>query len=66
MRRVNGRSSRKVFEAFSYLKKRNWGRHFGARGYFCVTAGELTKGMIKEYLAHHFERDPNDKFDIDP
>ncbi|RPH41219.1 MAG: IS200/IS605 family transposase, partial [Desulfobulbaceae bacterium] len=38
---------------------------FWARGYFCVTSGELTKEMIQEYLAHHFEKDPNDRFDIE-
>ncbi|WP_425429884.1 transposase [Cognaticolwellia beringensis] len=32
------------------------GEHFWARGYFCVTEGELTTEMIKEYLEHHFER----------
>lgn len=37
-----------------------------ARGYFCVTAGELTKEMIEEYLSHHFEPKPHDGFDIDP
>ena len=65
MRRVKGRTSSKIFEEFPHVKKRYWGRHFWARGYFCVTAGELTKKMIKEYLAHHFERDPNDGFDIE-
>ena len=65
MRRIKGRSSRKIFEEFPHIKKRYWGRHFWARGYFCVTAGELTKKMIKEYLAHHFELDPNDGFDIE-
>lgn len=66
MRRIKGRTSRKIFEEFPHIKKRYWGRHFWARGYFCVTAGELTKQMIADYLAHHFERDPNDSFDIDP
>ena len=48
MRRVKGRSSSKLFEEFPQLKKRYLGRHFWARGYFCVTAGELTKEMIME------------------
>jgi len=65
MRRVKGRTSRKIFEEFPHVKKRYWGRHFWARGYFCVTAGEMTKKMIKEYLAHHFERDHDDGFDIE-
>jgi putative transposase len=65
MRRVKGRSARKLFEEFPTLKKRYWGQHFWARGYFCVTAGELTKEMIKEYLAHHFERKKDDNFDVE-
>ena len=65
MRRIKGRSSIKILEEFPHLKKRYWGRHFWARGYFCVTAGELTKEMIREYLEHHFERDPNDHFDVE-
>jgi putative transposase len=60
MRRVKGRSAIKIFEEFPVVKKKYWGRHFWARGCFCVTAGELTKEMIQDYLAHHFERDPND------
>ena len=65
MRRLKGRSSTKVLQEFPHLKKRYWGRHFWARGYFCVTAGELTKEMIVEYLSHHFERSSNDNFDIE-
>ena len=62
MRRIKGRSSAKLFESFPELKKRYWGRHFWARGYFCVTSGELTEEMIKEYLEHHFEPKGDDNF----
>ncbi len=55
MRRIKGRSSARLFESFPDLQKRYWGRHFWARGYFCVTSGEVTNSMIKEYLDHHFE-----------
>lgn len=65
MRRVKGRTSAKLFEEFPHLKKRYWGRHFWARGYFGVSAGELTKEMIKEYLEHHFEPKPTDGFDVE-
>lgn len=34
MRRVKGRTSSKIFEEFPMVKKRYWGRHFWARGYF--------------------------------
>ena len=62
MRRIKGRTSSKLFEEFPMLKKRYWGRHFWTRGYFCATVGEMTEEMIKEYLEHHFEPNPNDDF----
>lgn len=65
MRRIKGRTSSKLFEEFPHLRKRYWGRHFWARGYFCVTAGELTKQMIEEYLEHHFESKENPNFEIE-
>jgi len=66
MRRIKGRSSAKLFQEFPHIKKRYWGRHFWARGYFCVTAGDLTKEMIDEYLSHHFEEKENPNFEIEP
>ena len=62
MRRVKGRSAKKLFEEFPVLKKRYWGKHFWARGYFCVTVGQITEEMIANYLEHHFESNPNDNF----
>jgi putative transposase len=62
MRRSQGRSSSTLFEEFPLLKKRYWGRHFWARGYFCATVGQMTEEMIKEYLEHHFEPNPSDNF----
>ena len=47
MRRIKGRTSSKLFEEFSHLKKRYWGRHFWARGYFCATVGQMTEEMIE-------------------
>lgn len=37
MRRIKGRTSSKLFEEYSHLKKRYWGRYFWAGGYFCAT-----------------------------
>jgi len=62
MRRIKGRTSSKLFEEFPMLKKRYWGRHFWARGYFCVTSGQVTDEMIKNYLEHHFEPKGDDNF----
>jgi len=62
MRRIKGRSANKLFEEFPHIKKRYWGRHFWARGYFCVTSGQVTEDIIKSYLDHHFESNPDDNF----
>ena len=55
MRRIKGRSTRKLFEYFPELKKRYRGQYLWARGYFCVTSGEVIEEMIKNYIEHHFE-----------
>ncbi|ETW91950.1 MAG: transposase IS200 [Candidatus Entotheonella gemina] len=62
MKRIKGRTSSKLFESFPDLRKRYWGRHFWARGFFCVTSGEVTESMIKSYLEHHFEPNSEDNF----
>ena len=66
MRRIKGRTSSKLFEEYSHLKKRYWGRHFWARGYFCATIGQVTKEMIELYLENHFEPRLNDNFKMEP
>jgi putative transposase len=65
MRRIKGRSSLKLFEEFPELKKRYWGRHFWARGYFCSTVGEITEENIKQYLERHFEPQPSKDFNVE-
>ena len=66
MRRIKGRASSKLFEEFPHIKKRYWGRHFWARGYFCATVGQMTDELIQNYLEHHFEPNPNDNFKMEP
>ena len=62
MRRIKGRSSSKLFSEFPHLRKRFWGRHFWARGFFCASSGQVTDEMIKTYLEHHFEPKKEDNF----
>jgi len=65
MRRIKGRTSRKLFEGFPKLKKRYWGRHFWAREYFCATVGQMTEEMIQDYLEHRFEPKPSTDFKME-
>jgi putative transposase len=52
---LKGRSSRLMQEEFPELKKRYWGQHLWARGYFCATVGAVTEEMIKEYIKNQYE-----------
>lgn len=62
---LKGASSRKLQDEFPHLKKRYWGQHLWARGYFCASVGAVTEEQIKEYIEKH-EREPADEtFSID-
>ena len=65
MQYLKGRSSRILQSEFPHLKKRYWGRHFWARGYFCATVGAITEEQVQEYIEKH-EHEPGDEnFRID-
>jgi putative transposase len=49
MKRVKGISSERVFKEFPEIKKRYWGCHFWARGYFVSTVG-INEDVIKKYI----------------
>jgi putative transposase len=53
VQKAKGRSSFKVQQEFPDIRKRYWGRHFWARGYFCTTSGNITDDVIENYLAAH-------------
>lgn len=62
---LKGRSSHLLQQEFSHLKKRYWGQHLWARGYFCSTTGEITTAQIQQYIEAHREEDPGEQFTID-
>jgi putative transposase len=52
---AKGRSSRKIQQEFPNLRKRYWGRHFWARGFFSSTSGNVTDEIINNYINNHLE-----------
>ena len=50
MQYLKGRSSHIIQDEFPELKKRYWGQHMWARGYFCGTVGEVDEKTIREYI----------------
>ena len=59
MQYVKGKSSRRLQEEYPSLRKRYWGRHLCARGYFCATSGTVTDEMIEAYLEKHASEEDN-------
>ncbi len=53
VKKLKGRSSRKLQEEFSILRKRYWGQHFWAIGFGCWSTGNITDKMVNDYLEHH-------------
>ena len=47
---LKGRSSHLLQDEFPELKKRYWGQHMWARGYFCGTVGAVDEETIKHYV----------------
>ena len=61
VRRIKGRSARKLLQEYPTLKKRYRGGHFWGIGYGAWSTGEITDAIVNEYLEHHRERErPND------
>jgi putative transposase len=53
VKRLKGRTSRKLQEEYPELKRRYWGRYFWAIGYGAWSTGNITEEMVQEYLEHH-------------
>ena len=53
MRRIKGRTSRKIQMEFPELRQKYWGRRFWARGYFCTTSGVVNDETILQYIEKH-------------
>jgi putative transposase len=50
VKRLKGRSSRRLMDEFNELRRQFWGRHLWARGYFAASTGNVTDEIIKQYI----------------
>ena len=65
MQYLKGRSSKMLQEEFVELKKRYWGQHLWAVGYFCRTVGAVTEEMIKQYIEEQGKEKIDEIFKIE-
>lgn len=63
MQYIKGKSSHVLQNEFRELKRRYWGQHLWARGYFCASSGTVTDAMIKAYIEQQ-DRPPGDGFTV--
>ena len=63
---IKGSSSRKIQQEFSHIRKRYWGQHFWARGYFCTSIGKVTENMVAvaAYIEHREIKFKEDNFKV--
>src|SRR6266702_1235745 len=62
---IKGVSSRQLQDEFPLLKKRYWGQHLWAPGYFCGTVGAVTEEQLKAYIDHPVLDTSDQNFSID-
>ena len=61
---MKGKSSHRLLSEFSLLKKRYWGQHLWARGYWVCSSGNVTDEMWKEYIKNQKPPEPDDDFNV--
>lgn len=64
MQYIKGKSSRKIQMEFEHIKKRYWGQHIWARGYFAVSVGNLNEKQVQEYIEGQEMHHKQDNFAI--
>ena len=53
VKKLKGRTSRRIQEEFPNIGKKYWGRHFWAIGFGVWSTGNITDEMVQQYLEHH-------------
>nr|WP_250295940.1 IS200/IS605 family transposase [Wolbachia endosymbiont of Oedothorax gibbosus] len=61
---IKGSSSRKLFQEFEQLRKRYWGQHLWARGYFAVTVGNVNAADVQKYIEEQGTHQRHNDFNI--
>ncbi len=61
---LKGKSSHRFLSEFASLRKRYWGRHLWARGYWVCTSGNVTDEVWKKYIEEQKPPEPDDDFHV--
>jgi putative transposase len=61
---LKGKSSHKLLSEYAQLRKRYWGQHLWARGYWVATSGNVTDEVWKRYIEEQKPPTPDDDFNV--
>ncbi len=61
---LKGKSSHKMLSEFPQLRKRYWGQHLWARGYWVASSGNVTDEVWKKYIEEQKPDEPDDDFRV--
>lgn len=61
---LKGKSSHKLLQEYRTLRKRYWGQHLWARGYWAASSGNVTDEVWKEYIKNQQPPEPDDDFQV--
>jgi putative transposase len=61
---LKGKSSHKLLSEYKALRKRYWGQHLWARGYWVASSGNVTDEVWKEYIKNQKPPEPDDDFTV--
>jgi len=61
---LKGKSSHKLLSEFPSLRKRYWGQHLWARGYWVASSGNVTDEVWKKYIEAQKPEPPDDHFKV--
>ncbi|MDO4630258.1 MAG: IS200/IS605 family transposase, partial [Planctomycetia bacterium] len=63
MQAIKGKTARKLLQEFPHLRKKYWGCHLWARGFFVASNGIVTDEVIAEYIRLQDGTEPDDGSD---
>ena len=61
---LKGKSSHKLLSEYDSLRKRYWGQHLWARGYWVASSGNVTDDVWKKYIEDQQPKEPDDDFRV--
>jgi len=61
---LKGKSSHKLMSEYKALKRRYWGHHMWAGGYWVATSGNVTDEVWMEYIKNQRPPEPDDEFRV--